>query len=137
MEGTPSPKDYPFARELAERMEENRQVIQVGGGEDEQVATEFRANLSFDDLGKLIEECETAVCVDSFLQHAMWFFSKPAIVLWGISDPEVFGHPEHINLLRDRKFLRPNQFDLYYKNEHRPEAFFTPPEVIEKLNMLY
>ena len=92
---------------------------------------DFRKNLSFDGVGELIASCDTAVCVDSYLQHHCWFLNKKAIVLWGISDPLIFGHSIHTNLLKDRSFLRPNQFDLYYSNEHRPEAFSSPDRVME------
>jgi hypothetical protein len=57
-------------------------------------------------------------------------------VLFSISDPLIFGHPENLNLLRDRKFLRPRQFDLYYINQYNQEAFVTPPEVLQALSLI-
>ena len=134
LNGQPSPKDYPHARQLAELLEKDYEVVQVGSGNDEQIAKDFRPNLDFNELGKLINASQTGICVDSYLQHCYWFVGKKAIVLWGISDPIIFGHPENLNLLKDRKNLRPNQFDLYYRNEYKPEAFFSPVEVIEALS---
>jgi hypothetical protein len=61
---------------------------------------------------------------------------KPAIVLFGISDDRIFGHPENINLLKSREFLRPNQFDLYYVTDVKPEAFVSPQEVLKALHEL-
>ncbi len=55
-------------------------------------------------------------------------------MLFGISDPIIFGHPENVNLLRDRKYLRPHQYDLYYVNEYCNEAFVTPEEVVKALS---
>jgi len=134
LNGSGSPKDYPFAKELAERMiAAGHRVIQVGVEGEAQMVPEFRTNLSFDGVGELISGCDTAVCVDSYLQHHCWYLNKRAIVLWGISDPLIFGHSIHLNLLKDRQFLRQNQFDLYYSNQHRPEAFVSPEEVLKAL----
>src|ERR1041385_3528364 len=130
LNGNPSPKNYPYAKELARLLEKDHELIQVGGGNDEQVAKEFRRNPSFDEVCQLIQGSDTGICVDSFLQHAFWFLDRRAIVLFGVSDPLIFGHPENLNLLRDRKFLRPNQFDLYYTNNYKPEAFVSPEDVV-------
>ena len=134
--GKPSPKSYPFAKELADLIVARHTLVQLGGQEDEELTPDFRKNLSFDEVGKLISTCDTAVCVDSYLQHHCWYLNKKAIVLWGISDPLIFGHPIHDNLLVSRSFLRPNQFDLYYSNEHNPGAFVLPEVVLETINTL-
>ena len=134
LNGSGSPKDYPFAKQLAELIiAQGHNLIQVGSEGETQLAPDFRKNPSFDEVGKFISTADTAICVDSYLQHHCWLLNKRAIVLWGISDPLIFGHPFHINLLKDRSFLRPNQFDLYYANEHKPEAFVSPEEVLEAL----
>lgn len=129
----PSPKDYPFAKELAELLEKEYELIQVGGNGDEQVAKDFRKNLPFTEVSKLIKESVTGICVDSYLQHHYWYQDRKAIVLWGISDPNIFGHPEQVNLIKDRKYLRDNQFDLYYRNQYNPEAFVSPEVVLTAL----
>ena len=110
------------------------ELIQVGVNGEEQLVPDFRKNLSFKDLGNLISEADTAICVDSYLQHHFWANRKRAIVLFGVSDPLIFGHPENVNLLKDRKFLRENQFDLYYSNQLCPEAFVSPQEVMDIVN---
>lgn len=133
LNGQPSPKDYPWPKQLAEVLENEHKVVQVGGNGDEQVCKDFRKNLSFHDLGKLILESRTGISCDSYLQHCYWYHSRRAIVLFGPSDPVVFGHPENLNLLVDRRFLRPNQFDLYYVNQYNPEAFVKPQDVLRAL----
>ncbi len=136
LSGKPSPKDYPWPKDLAELLEKNHEVIQLGGNEDVQVAKDVRRNLPHEQVCELIRWSDTGVCVDSYLQHAYWEVGKPAIVLFGISDPIIFGHPENMNLLRDRKYLRPQQFDLYYVNQYCNEAFVTPEEVVKALHEL-
>ncbi len=131
--GKPSPKDYPFAKELAELLETEHEVIQVGGNGDVQVAKDARINLPFNEVGKLIQESDVGITVDSYLQHHFWYLNRRAIVLFGISDPLIFGHPEHMNLLKSRSHLRPNQFDLYYLDQYNHDAFVTPEEVLNVL----
>ena len=134
--GQPSPKDYPKAKELAELLEKENEVIQLAGNGDVQVAKDVRRNLRHEQVCELIKWSDTGVCVDSYLQHAFWSVGKKAIVLFGISDPKIFGHPENVNLMVDRKFLRPNQFDLYYTSDYRPDAFVSPEEVLKELETL-
>ncbi len=134
--GKPSPKDYPNPKELCELLEKDHEVIQMAGNDDPQVAKDVRRNLPHEQVCELIRWSDTGVCVDSYLQHAFWEVGKPAIVLFGISDPIIFGHPENINLLRDRKYLRPQQFDLYYQNQYCNEAFVSPEEVVKALDEL-
>ena len=131
--GKPSPKDYPNPKELCALLEKEHEVIQVAGNDDVQVAKDVRRNLPFEQVAELIKWSDTGVCVDSYLQHHYWHLGKPAVVLFGISDPVIFGHPENLNLMRDRAYLRPNQFDLYYLNDYKPDAFVSPEEVLEAL----
>jgi hypothetical protein len=69
--------------------------------------------------------------VDSFLQHFCWSIGVKAIVLWGTSDPLIFGHEENINVLKNRGYLRPNQFDMWEGDPYNPNAFVTPEEVLK------
>lgn len=133
LNGNPSPKDYPHAKELAKLLEKDHEVIQVGGNGDGQLCEDFRKNLSFNDLGKLIFQSQIGISADSYLQHYYWYLGKIAIALFGISDPLIFGHPENLNLLIDRRFLRPNQFDLYYTSDYKTEAFVRPQDVLRAL----
>jgi len=86
-------------------------------------------------LAELIRQCRTWISVDSFFQHYAWDLGKRGIVLWGQSDPNVFGHPENINLLKDRKYLREKQFWLWEQTPYIKEAFVSPQEIIKCLNI--
>jgi hypothetical protein len=52
-------------------------------------------------------------------------------MLWSVSDPNIFGHPENINLLKDRANLATNQFLWWEFCEHDPNKFVAP-EVVSK-----
>ena len=108
-------------------------IIQVGIETEKQLVPDFRKNLPITELRKLIQECRIWISCDSFFQHLGWDEGKKGIVLWGVSDPLIYGHPENINLLADRKHLEENQFLWWEFVEHRNERFVKPQVVLEHL----
>ena len=132
--GEENPKNYPYWKELIGKLEDN-DIIQIGVEGEKPLVDDFRKNLSFKELCKLVNEAEICIGVDSFLQHLCWYLKKPCIVLWGQSDPAIFGHSENINILKDKKYLREKQFDLwefteYNQTRFNADAFVSPIEVI-------
>ena len=129
--GKQNPKNYPYWKELIEMIDEP--IIQVGIEGEKQLVPDFRKNLPITELRKLIQECRIWISCDSFFQHLGWDEGKKGIVLWGVSDPLIYGHPENINLLADRKYLIENQFLWWEFVEHRNERFVKPKIVLEHL----
>lgn len=129
--GQNNPKNYPYWEELISLIKEP--IIQVGTNEEIQLVKDFHKNLSIPELRNLINSCRTWISVDSFFQHLAWDQGKPGIVLWGQSDPLIFGHPENTNLLKDRSYLREKQFWLWEQCNYRKEAFVEPAEVLKYL----
>ena len=89
-----------------------------------------------DELRSLIRECDTWISCDSFFQHLGWDEGKRGIVLWAVSDPLIFGHPENVNLLKSRSCLVENQFLWWEATEHDPDKFVPPDEVFSALTGL-
>jgi ADP-heptose:LPS heptosyltransferase len=133
-QGGINPKNYPFWKDLV-LMLENRgyDLIQVGIKGEEQLVPQFKMNLTLVELNKLVQECQTWIGIDSFPQHLCWDLKKRGIVLWGQSDPKIFGHSENVNILKDRKYLRDKQFWLWEQCEYMEEAFVTPDVVVRHL----
>jgi ADP-heptose:LPS heptosyltransferase len=129
--GNRNPKNYPYWKELIALIDEP--IVQVGIDGEEQLVDDFRKNLSLNELGKLIDDCRTWISCDSFVQHFGWSRGKKGIVLWSVSDPNIYGHPENINLLKDRSYLAKNQFLWWDFVEYNPDAFVSPEEVIYNL----
>jgi ADP-heptose:LPS heptosyltransferase len=126
--GKENPKNYPYWKELVSFIKEP--IIQVGIDGEEQLVPDFRKNLSIPELTNLINDCKTWISVDSFFQHLAWDIGKPGIVLWGQSDPLIFGHPENTNLLKDRSYLREKQFWWWEQCDYREDAFVKPEVVV-------
>lgn len=129
-----NPKNYPFWRELITLIDEP--IVQVGIEGEEQLVTDFRKGLSVLELRQLLQECKTWISCDSFFQHLAWDAGKRGIVLWGPSDPLIYGHSENINLLKDRSYLVENQFLWWDFYAHDAARFVEPREVMQALNTL-
>jgi ADP-heptose:LPS heptosyltransferase len=126
--GKNNPKNYPWWPELISMIHEP--IIQVGVDGEEQLVDDFRKNLSLIELSELILNCRTWISVDSFFQHYAWHLQKYGIVLWGQSDPNIFGHPENTNILKDRQYLREEQFWMWEQCEYKHECFVLPKDVV-------
>jgi ADP-heptose:LPS heptosyltransferase len=125
------PKNYPYWTHVIEKIDE--EIIQIGVEGELQLVKDFRKNLSLSQLTELVHQCKTWISVDSFFQHFCWELKKPGIVLFGPSDPNIFGHPENINLLKDRKYLRERQYWLWEQCDFDENAFVKSNVVIEAL----
>ena len=130
--GKQNPKNYPYWQELIQLIDEP--IVQIGVDSEQQLVEDFRKNLSISELKTLIQECRTWIGVDSFFQHLCWAEGKKGIVLWSVSDPLIFGHPENINLLKDRNSLATNQFLWWEATEHNPDTFVKPEEILPHIN---
>jgi len=117
--GATNAKSYPFWDELAELLKDY-EVQEI-------------SEMPLDELEKLVKSSLTVVCVDSFIQHFCWSVDKKAVVLWGRSDPNIFGHESNINLLKSRDNLRPAQFHWWEDVPHSPDVFVSPQEVLKAI----
>jgi len=120
--GNRSAKEYSFWDEL---------IASLGDYEVQEIT-----EIPLDELEKLIKSSLTIICCDSFVQHFCWYIGKQAIVLWGKSDPFVFGHPENINLFKDRKYLRPDPFRWWEDVPYDPDVFVRPEIIVQEINKL-
>ena len=130
-----NPKNYPYWEELIQKIPKNIHIVQVGVEGEKQLVHEFYKNLPISELKQLILQCRTWIGVDSFFQHLAWDEGIKGVVLWGPSDPLIYGHPENINLLKGREYLTENQFLWWEATEHKNERFLKPKEVLEYLKV--
>ena len=129
--GKTNPKNYPFWEELISMIEEP--IVQIGVEGEAQLVDDFRKDLPISQLKELLRECRTWISCDSFFQHLGWIEGKKGIVLWSVSDPLIYGHPENTNLLKDRKYLAGNQFLWWEAYDHNEETFVPAREVFKCL----
>jgi ADP-heptose:LPS heptosyltransferase len=135
--GKLNPKNFPYWKEVINLLIQNgHEVIQVGVEGEEGLVSDFRKGLSLDKLKELINECDTWISVDNFFNHLANHTSKIGIVIFGMSDPKIYGYPQNINLLKDRKYLREKQYDIWECCEFDENVFVKPEAVLKAVNKL-
>ena len=134
MNGKENPKNYPFWPKLIAMIDQP--IVQVGVEGEKPLVADFRKNLPVAEVRQLIRDCDTWISCDSFLQHLGWDEGKQGIVLWSVSDPLIFGHPQNVNLLKDRSCLAKNQFLWWDYVAHDPSKFVAPEVVLRALQSL-
>lgn len=121
-------KNYPYWKELIQLFGPEN-IIQIGIKGEEQLVPDFRTNLSLPEISKLLDDCSFWVSVDSFLQHFADYVKKKGVVLFGPSDPIIFGYPYNLNILKDRSVLRAKQFNIWEEEKANVDKFLKANEV--------
>jgi hypothetical protein len=120
---TKNAKSYPYWDELIKLLG-SHEIKEISGILPEKKIIE------------LVNWCDIWISIDSFLQHLVAYHKlKKGIVIWGLSDPELFGYKSNINLLKDRKYLRPGiEQYLFWKDVPiNKEAFISAKEVRDSI----
>ena len=128
--GKQNPKDYPYWDGLIKKLHDhNYTVLQVGVKEEKQLIDNCKMNLPLSELRKLLDSCYFWISVDNFFPHFASYYGKPGVVIFGKSDPDIFGHDENYNILKNKNFLRKRQFDVWEAENYDIHVFPTVDEV--------
>lgn len=119
--GARNPRGYPYWEKLVE-------LLLTKGIEVSEIR---EPTVPLKDLRKMLDEYDIIITIDSFFQHFCWYYGKQAFVIWGVSDPLIFGHKENVNILKDRKYLRPFQFDIWESVKYDESVFPSPEDVFK------
>jgi len=133
-----NPKNYPYWTELLTMLrDEGFYVIQVGTPNEKQLpADEWKFGLPLKQLEELLESVDVWISVDNFFNHFATTKGRRGIVLWGQSDPNIFGYKSNINLLQGRKYLRHNQYQPWESTHYDKHAFVAPDRVVTAVKSL-
>lgn len=131
--GKINPKNFPYWKELIQLLEPKYKIIQVGVNGEEKLTKAAAFNLDLDSLKELLINSKFWISVDSFLPHLAHHINKKGVVIWGPSDPNIFGYKENINILKDRKYLRSNQFDIWEVQEFNADAFVSAENIYKTI----
>lgn len=130
--GKRSAKDYPYWKELIVLLKKHN-ITQLAVPGEVQLVPNMQVNLGYDTIKRMIHLSDFWISVDSFLQHVAHHVKKPGVVLWGPSDPLIFGYEENLNILKDRSVLRKDQYEIWEKQEFNPDIFVKPEQVYESV----
>ena len=117
-------KTYPFWEQLYPMLGQH-EVKKIEGMLPEQAIMD------------LVNWCDIWISIDSFLQHLVAYKGlKRGIVLWGTSDPALFGYPTNINLVKSMGYMRPDQFFWWKDAPNTPDAFVSPQMVVAAIKSM-
>lgn len=138
--GLQSPKNYPYWKQLVALLNRDGwEVIQIGTKDEDRIpgVGQFVQNWPFDKLVDLVRECETWIAVDNFFPHFCNYHRlQPGVVIFGPSDPSIFGYHQNTNVLRSRESLRPHQYGSWTEWHHDPAAFPYAENILPHLYQL-
>lgn len=138
--GKVNAKNYPWFPKLVQLLNrDGYRVIQIGVSGEERIegVGEFLANLSYGGLINLVNRYTGWISVDNFFPHFCHANKlKSGIVLWGPSDPRIWGYSRNINLLRGRDYLRQHQMQTWNEIEFDAQRFVYAENVIPHVHKL-
>lgn len=132
--GGENPKNYPYWKELVKGLKDKKYIVnQVGVKGESRISgvDEFYQNLPLKTLENHVKNCKIWISVDNFFHHFCAFHKKQGIVLFAPSDPKIYGHDMNINLLKDRKYLRPDQFGIWEACKYDINSYLSPEEILK------
>lgn len=135
----PNPKNFPYWEETIKLIKQKIpkiEIVQVGVQEEVPIkgVTHLAHNLPPKDLLELAKTSSAWLSVDNFFQHFCSYYNIPnGIVLFGQSDPRIFGYSFNTNLLKDPKYLREDQYLFWWHESvsYNAEAFVSAKTVAE------
>lgn len=141
--GSPNPKNPPdgFWPIVVSKLNAlGHNIIQIGGIGEERIegVSECFINWPLKALRELLRGADCFLTVDSFLPHFVWAekLDKCGVVIFSLSDPNIWGHPQNINLLKDRFYVRDLQYQDWLQPCYNADAFVSPDEVVSAVSEL-
>jgi hypothetical protein len=129
--GKQNPKNYPWWPQVLAEI--TVPVVQVAVRGEQSLVPDTRWDLNLTELAHLVDECDTWLAVDSFFQHFCWDLNKQGIVVWGPSNPHIFGHEQNINLTLGTQAWRANQFLTWEQDPWDAQKHVPPKQVLTAL----
>ena len=133
-----NPKNYPYWDQLIKLLKENEYyIIQILTSKETPLKDldEYLYDRTFKEIMDEVNKCDIWISVDSFLPHLIHSekLDKQGIVIFSQSDPNIFGYPENINLLKNRKYLRKDQFNIWEQTQHCSKAYVSPNIIFKEI----
>lgn len=133
-DGSMSAKTYPFWKDLIGLLHNNNHTLtQIGEIGEEKLVSDVRFNLQKKDHKKLLAEHDTFISVDTWYPHFAHKLGRPGVVIWGKSDPAIYGYDTHFNIFKDRRYFRKEQFRIWSEEPYDANVFLTADKVLESV----
>jgi len=130
-----NPKNYPYWEEFIKIIKEKKpeaNIIQIGVSSEPTLkgVDTVMHNLQPPQLLKLAQSSKAWLSVDNFFQHFCSYYKIPnGFVIFGQSDPKIFGYSSNTNVLKNPKYLRQHQFNFWWQTDYKKEVFVSAEDL--------
>jgi len=132
--GKENAKNYPYWEELVKLLQsEGYEITQLQSGDEKVIANLKLLRGSLSQIESALQYFDFFIAIDSFLPHMAHCHNKAGVVLWGKSDPAVFGYHENLNLHNGKSWMTRAQYWPWEDEPFEAEAFMKPAEVVAKI----
>lgn len=129
------PKTYAFWPDLITLLKSGDYITyQLMVKDDEKLPCDnYIVDKSLKEIKDMLNDYDILICCDSFLQHLAWYsgYKGKCVVIFSQSDSRIFGHDCNWNILKDKKYLRPDQFGVWNHCKYTPDAFEYPDTIFK------
>ena len=137
--GTHKAKCYPYWDELAYILtNKGYHITQLGIGDQKRICAGIgNPNIDYvwdkplKEVEDVVRQVGDFVAIDNFLHHLAHQLGVRGAVIYGPSDPRLFGYSDQINIIKKYEYLRKDQLGFYrdYVWEHDKEGWYGAEEV--------
>jgi hypothetical protein len=138
--GNQNPKNFPYWQELITMLRQSGkidEIWQVGVGNEYRFegTTQKFFDKSLKEVAGLADKASVWLSVENFMPHLCnsYGVKTQGIVIFSKSDPAHYGYPQNINLLKDKKYLRSDQFYIWEQCDYQEEAFVSAKVVYDEI----
>jgi len=136
--GEENPKNYPYWQLVIDSLHKSYPFVtfhQLYTDGDKRLNNVIIKKRSLSHVKKFVNtECNGWMSVDTYLPHLV---NTKGIVIWGQSDPKIFGYERNVNLLRDPLRLREDQFGLWTQTHFNIDDWVGPLAVVRTFERIY
>ena len=131
-------KNYPYWQEVVDGLKElGHEVHQCGVNREGRVDCDnYLWDYPLPEIAKVINDYDLVVSIDNFMPHFCNLYrdkSKPTVVIYSRSSPDIFGYKDYINVFKDRKYFREDQYGVWEHCQYQTGAFVKPQVVLETI----
>lgn len=130
-------KNYPHWRELVGLLRlHGHKVYQIGLPHEQPIGSDgFLTNYKLNNIKDLLTKFDMFMSVDNFFPHYVNLYRKDmkGFVIFSRSDPKIYGYRQNFNILKDERYLRPDQWGLWKDCEFLEESFYTASEILPQI----
>lgn len=140
MDGSPNAKQFPWWQEVVDALCKDIEIVQIGANDEKRLDNvKVFVKPRLNELAGILKEAKCFASVDNFLQHFVYMKKLPirGVVVWSQSNPSIFGYPNNVNLLKDRKYLRQYQWHFWHQTKFDENAFVQPDIVVNAIRGLH